>query len=84
MVPFTLDIDCVIVGHEPITSFEDEVDIEALREELRLARALITLQASKIHSLQAAARPARRQSPRNDRAESTGPASFMWGFRQVW
>jgi len=34
--------------------FEDEEDIGALREELRLARTLLALQASKIHSLEGA------------------------------
>jgi len=37
-------------------TFEDTQDIESFREEIRLARALLTLQVSKIHTLEAAAK----------------------------
>jgi len=51
-----------VSSFEQPMGFEDEEDIGALREELRLARTLLALQASKIHSLEDAAEPVGQKS----------------------
>jgi len=57
-------------------AFEDQTDIESLREEIRLAKALIALQASKIHALEASANPTSPQTlePASQERQSPRPS----------
>jgi len=52
---------------------EDQEGIESLREEIRLARALIALQASKIHALEASADPTGPQLPESTSQDGQRP-----------